>query len=120
MSDLPGLSADPVEPIPNQLRILASAENLGVLRSVHQPTSWFTRIQFRDGRIYLFDQGFVLGTAKGGLRLFRWGQFAARKAGSGYVIIGADRRSIGLSKKWSGFAELEQAIAAGLAPGPVA
>ena len=115
MSDLLGLPEDPVEPVPKQVRILASVENLGTLRSVHQPTSWFTRIQFKQGRIYLFDQGFVLGQANGALRLFRWGQFTVRKSGGSYLITGADRRSIGLSKKWSGFAELAQAITAGAA-----
>ena len=115
MDDLPSLGADCAEPVPKRLRVLAAAENLGTLRSVHRPTSRFTRIQFRDGRIYLFDQGFVLGQANGTLLLFRWSQVAVRRAGSGLLITGADRRSMVLSKKWSNFAELEQAITAGAA-----
>jgi hypothetical protein len=113
MDDLPGLGADSVEPVPKRLRILAAAENLGTLRSVHRPASWFTKIQFRDGRIYLYDQGFVLGQANGTLRLFRWGQFAVRRAGSGLLVTGADKRTMGVSKKWSHFAELERAITGG-------
>ena len=110
MSDLPGLPAEPAEPVPAQLRILASVQNLGTLRSVHRPASWLTNLQYRNGRIYLFDQGFVLGLAGGRLGLFRWGQITVRKAGSGYLVIGADGRRMGLSRKWTGFAELEQAI----------
>lgn len=114
MSELPDLSAGPSEPVPAQVRMLAAVENLGTLRSVHQPSSWFTRLQFRQGRIYLFDQGFVLGQAQGGrLALFRWGQVTVRKAGRGYLITAADRRGMGLSRSWSGFPELEQAITTG-------
>jgi hypothetical protein len=114
MDEFAGLPADSAEPIPTRLRILAAAENLGVLRSVHRPTSLLTKIQFRGGRIYLYGEGFVLGLAEGGsLRLFRWGQFTVKKAGGGYLITGADRRSMGLSRGWSDFAELEQAITTG-------
>jgi hypothetical protein len=115
MSDLPDLPAEPTEPVPHQLRLLASVENLGTLHSVHQPTSWLTKAQSGQGRIYLYDQGFVLGRAAGGLALFRWGQMTVRKARGGYLITGADRRSMVLSKKWSNFAELEKAITAGVA-----
>ena len=113
MSDLTGLPVGQFESVPAQLRMLASVENLGTLRSVHQPASWFTRLQYRKGRIYLFDQGFVFGAAPGPFRLFRWGQITVRKSGGGYLIIGADRRAMALARKWSGFAELEQAITAG-------
>ena len=113
MSDLPGLPAGAVEAVPVPLRILASSQNLGTLRSVHRPASRFTALQFRQGRIYLSDQGFVLAQAKGKMLLFRRGQFTLRPVGSGYLIAGADRLSMGLGKKWSGFAELERAITAG-------
>ena len=114
MDEFSSLPAEPGETIPTRLRILAAAENLGVLRSVHQPTSWFTRIQFRRGRIYLYDEGFVLGQSDGAsLRLFRWGQLTVRKTGNGYLITDANRRPMGLSRKWSGFAQLERAITAG-------
>ena len=113
MSDLTGLPLGRFESVPPQLRMLASVENLGALKSVHHPASWTTRLQYRKGRIYLFDQGFVFGQAAGSFRLFRWGQFTARKSRGGYLIVGADRRAIALARKWSGFAELEQAIVAG-------
>jgi len=114
MSDLPDLPAEPAEPVPHQLRLLASAENLGTLHSVHQPTSWLAKAQSGQGRIYRYDQGFVLGQAAGGLALFRWEQITVRKARGGYLITAADRRSMVLSKKWSNFAELEKAITAGV------
>lgn len=114
MSELPDPSTGLTEPVPAKVRMLATFENLGTLRSIHQPTSWFTRLQFRQGRIYLFDQGFVLGQAQGArLSLFRWGQFTVRKAGRGFLVTGADRRSMGVSGKWSGFPELREAITAG-------
>lgn len=110
MSDLTGLPPAQSEPVPARLRMLASVENLGALRSVHRPASWFTRLQYRNGRIYLFDQGFVFSPLPGAFQLFRWERSTVRKSGRGYLIIGADRRAVALTKKWSGFAELEQAI----------
>lgn len=117
MSDLPGLPVEPAEPVPAQLRILAMMQNLGTLHSIHRPASRLANLQYRNGRIYLFDQGFVLGLPGDRLGLFRWGQITVRKGGSGYLVIGADGRRMGLSRKWTGFAELEQAIIAGVAAG---
>ncbi|HEY3871399.1 MAG TPA: hypothetical protein VGM10_23765 [Actinocrinis sp.] len=115
MDELSGLAADSGEPIPTRLRILAAAENLGVLRSVHHPVSWLAKRQFPHSRIYLYDHGFVLGHADGSaLRLFRWGQITAKKAVGGYLIAGTDGCAFGLTRKWSGFAELEHAITEGV------
>lgn len=114
MDELAGLAAESGEPVPTRLRILAAAENLGVLRSMHHPTSWLAKRQFPHGRIYLYDRGFVIGQADGSaLRLFRWGQITVKKAVGGYLIAGTDGRAFGLTRKWSGFAELEQAITEG-------
>ena len=64
----------PDEKVPNQLRILAATQNLGRLVSVHRPTSWLGRIQFRQGRYFVFDQGLVLDQRNGTrLKLFRVG-----------------------------------------------
>ena len=115
MDELSSLPADPGEAIPTRLRILASAQNLGVLRSVHRPTSWLAKRRFPHGRIYLYDQGFVLGQADGSsLLLFRWEQITAKKSAGGYLIAAADGRALGLTRKWSDFAGLEQAITAGV------
>jgi hypothetical protein len=113
MSDVPASPAGLDGPVPRALRVLASAENLGVLRSVHQPSSWLTGLQYRQGRIYLFDQGFVLGQGAANFQLFRWGRFAVRKAAGGYLINGDDGRGMVLGRKWTGFAELERAVTAG-------
>lgn len=113
MSDVPDSPAGLDAPVPRALRVLATAENLGVLRSVHQPSSWLTGLQYRAGRIYLFDQGFVLGQGTANLQLFRWGGFTVRKSAGGYLINGDDGRGMVLGRKWTRFAELERAIAAG-------
>jgi len=113
MSEMSDSPADPAAPVPRALRVLASAENLGVLRSVHQPSSWLTGLQYRQGRIYLFDQGFVLAQGTANLQLFRRGRFTARKSPGGYLINGDDGRGMVLGRKWTGFADLERAITAG-------
>jgi hypothetical protein len=115
MSDLAGLPLES-EPVPKALRVLAMAENLGVLRSVHEPKSLLTRLQFRKSKIYVYDAGLVLSLPNGGLRLFRWGQVTLRKAGRGYLIMGADG-TMGPSRGWSEYVALEQAIAAGAEQG---
>jgi hypothetical protein len=115
MNEFSGLPADSAEPVPTRLRILAAAENLGVLRSVHHPTSWLAKRQLPHGRIYLYDRGFVLGQADGSaLRLFRWEQITLKKTVGGYLIADTDGRAFGLTRKWTGFAELEQAITDGV------
>jgi hypothetical protein len=112
MSDLAGLPVEP-EPAPKALRVLAMAQNLGVLRSVHEPASRLARLQFRSGKIYVFDGGLVLASSTGGLRLFRWAQVTLRKAGRRCLIMVDGGGTLGPSKGWSRQAELEQAIAAG-------
>lgn len=112
MSDVPDSPAG-LDAVPRALRVLASAENLGVLRSVHEPSSWLTGLQYRQGRIYLFDQGFVLAQGTTSFQLFRWGRFTVRKAAGGYLVSGDDGRGMVLGRKWSGFAELQRAVAAG-------
>ena len=113
MSEVPDSPAGLATPIPRALRVLASVENLGVLRSVHQPSSWLTSLQYRAGRIYLFDQGFVLGQGTANLQLFRWGRFTARASAGGYLIDADDGRGMVLGRKWTGFADLGRAITAG-------
>lgn len=99
--------------MPRALRVLAGAQNLGVLRSVHQPSSWPTGPQYRAGRISLFDQGFVLVQGAANLRLFRRGRFTARMCAGGYRVNGDDGRGMVLGRKWTGFAEPERAVGAG-------
>ncbi|MGH3417389.1 MAG: hypothetical protein ACRDSS_13045, partial [Actinocrinis sp.] len=74
-SDASGLFADAGEQVPRGLRVLAAAQNLGALRSTHRPTSRLARFAARQGRIYVFDQGFVIGVPGGGFALLRNGEY---------------------------------------------
>jgi hypothetical protein len=96
MGDMPGMPHHSAGDVPSGLRDLAAAEKPGALRSVHRLTSW---LKFRQGRIYLYDQGFVLRQAHG-FQPFRFGQYTVGKARAGYMITGSDGLGVGLSRKW--------------------
>jgi len=110
MSDPVGLPTSPAARVPAQLGIFASTENLGTLRSVHQPASWLTRLQFRGSQIYLYDQGLVFMHANGAMRLFRWSECTVKKSAGSYLVVGPGQHKFALSKGWSGFAELAKAL----------
>ena len=110
MSDLPSPPTSPAARVPAQLGIFASTENLGTLRSVHQPASRLTKLQYRGSQIYLYDQGLVLVNAVGTMLLLRWSECTVKKSGGNYLVAGPGRQRIGLSKGWSGFTELSQAL----------
>lgn len=71
----------PSEPVPNQVRILASGENLGALQSAHRPVQWFVRLQFRGGSVFVYERGLVQSQHDGDkLKLFPVGQMRIRNA----------------------------------------
>ena len=91
------------EKVPNQLRILAAQANLGTLRSVHRPTSWLSKIQFRQGRYFVFDQGIVLDQKNGArLKLFRVGAMRVKDTnGRIYLLDGPQGQSGCMISHWS-------------------
>lgn len=94
--------AVPSEPVPNELRILASEENLGELRSVHRPASFPARMAFRRSRVYLYRNGFVLANSRGGLGLFRFDQATVTVRGSALSVQRADGASfLLLTRHWT-------------------
>ena len=84
----------PDEKVPNQVRILAAQENLGRLLSVHRPTNFFTRLQWRDARIHVYEQGLVLAQRAGArTRLFRVGRMRLRSMRPGRTFIVAETQA---------------------------
>ena len=110
MSDLGGLSG-PSEPVPNQLRILAAQENLGNLVSIHRPSTRPARIVFRDARVYLYDKGVVVSNGRGSLSLFDWERTGVQRKGGGWQLTRSDGARFRLTRHWTGYAELGQALA---------
>ena len=104
-------TAGPNEPVPHELRILASEENLGELRSVHRPASFGARIAFRRSRVYLYSNGFVLANPRGGLGLFRFDQVTAASRGSARTVRRADGATfLLLDRHWTDAEALTGAI----------
>ena len=93
----------PGEKVPNQLRILAAQENLGNLRSVHRPTTWLGKIQFRRGRYFVFDQGVVLDQRNGArLTLFRAGAMRVENTNDRVFLLNGPRGQAGcMTSQWS-------------------
>lgn len=93
----------PGEKVPPQVRILAATENLGALRSVHRPEGWLAKVQFRGGRVYLFDQGLVIAHRDGAaLRLFRAGQMRIKNSGDRvFQLAGPQGRAGFVTTQWS-------------------
>ena len=102
----------PGEKVPNQLRILAMQENLGNLRSVHRPTSWLGKIQFRQGRYFVFDQGVVLDQKDGRrLKLFRVGAMRIKNTGDHIFLLAGPQGQAGcMSEQWSDGEVLARAL----------
>jgi hypothetical protein len=98
--------------VPNQLRILAAQENLGTLRSVHRPTSWLSKIQFRQGRYFVFDQGIVLEQGNGArLKLFRVGAMRVRDTnGRVFLLAGPQGQAGCVTRQWSDGEVLAQSL----------
>ena len=109
MSDVPGLT----EPIPNELRILASTESLGSLRSVHRPATRLARFALKSARVYLYDQGVVISNGRGGLGLYRWDQITVTRRGSARLLHRADGVTVRLTRHWSDAEALGEAIEQG-------
>lgn len=100
------------EKVPNQLRILAAQENLGTLRSVHRPVGWLGKIQFRQGRYFVFDQGIVLDQKNGArLKLFRVGAMRVRDTnGRVFVLDGPQGQAGCVVSQWSDGEVLARAL----------
>jgi hypothetical protein len=107
---------EPNEPVPAELRILASTENLGELRSVHRPESFMARVALRRSRVFLYGNGFVLVNGRGHLGLFRFDQVTASRRGSALSVRRADGASfLLLSRHWTDAEALADAIDQGAA-----
>jgi hypothetical protein len=107
--------AGPTEPIPNEVRIQASTENLGALRSVHRPDTFLARIALKQARVYLFERGILLSNGRGGLGLYRWDQVAATRQGSALFVHRADGVDLRLTRHWSEAEALAGAVEQGVA-----
>ena len=105
----------PVEPVPNEVRILASDENLGRLRSVHRPDTFLARAALKQARVYLFDRGILLANGRGGLGLYRWDQITVARRGSALQVHRADGVDLRLTKHWSEFEALVGGVEQGVA-----
>ena len=111
MSELAG----PSEPVPNEVRIFASGENLGRLRSVHRPDTFLARVALKQARVYLYEHGILLSNGRGGLGLYRWDQIAATRAGSALLVHRADGVDLRLTRHWSEAEALTGAVEQGVA-----
>jgi hypothetical protein len=111
------IPAGPDEPVPNDLRIMASGENLGELRSVHRPASFMARMALRRSRIYLYRNGIVLVNGRGNLGLFRFDQATtSRPRGSALSVRRGDGAQLLLiTRHWTDAEALISAVEAGVA-----
>lgn len=103
-----GLAAG--ERIPGQVSRLASEARLGALLSVHRPSTWLCRIQFRRGVYLLFENGLILSQKEGArLKLFRVGRMRIR--GVKTFLLAGDHGQAGcMTAQWSDGAILAQAL----------
>lgn len=111
MSD-EGAGLGPGEKVPPQVRILASGESMGVLRSVHRAANWLGKLQFRGARVYVFDQGLVLSHRDGAsLKLFRVGQTRIKNTNDHiFQLAGPQGRAGFITAQWSEGAVLAAAL----------
>ena len=107
--------AGPSEPVPNEVRILASGENLGRLRSVHRPDTFLARAALKQARVYLFERGILLTNGRGGLGLYRWDQITAVRRGPALSVHRADGVDLRLTRHWSEAESLTGAVEQGVA-----
>jgi len=93
----------PGEKVPNQLRIVASAESLGNLLSVHRPNTWLSKIQFRKGLAYVYEQGLVLCYRDGALlKLYRVGKMRIKNTNDRvFLLAGPDGQSGCMPAQWT-------------------
>ncbi|HEX4788171.1 MAG TPA: hypothetical protein VH372_06885 [Actinospica sp.] len=106
---------EPGEKVPNELRILASGESLGVLRSVHRPATRMARFALRSARVYRYDRGLVMANGRGGLGLYRYDQITVLERGGSWFVHRADDVLLRLTKHWTGIEELGRAVEQGAA-----
>jgi hypothetical protein len=106
---------EPGEKVPNELRILASSESLGGLRSVHRPATRMARFALKSSRVYRYDLGLVIANGRGGLGLYRYDQITVLKRGDSWFVQRADDVLLRLTKHWSGIGELGLAVEQGAA-----
>ena len=116
MSDLSGLPgpvgvSGPGEPVPNELRILASQENLGGLKSVHRPATRIAKLTLKQARVFLYEHGLVLSDGHGSLGLFRWDQVSVAARGVGFQVTRQDGVGFRLTRHWSDFETLGRRLA---------
>ena len=115
-AELAGLTGpsglEPGEKVPNQVRIMASQHSLGTLLSVHRPSSRLARIQFRNGRVYCYDQGIVLCQSDGArLKLFRVGQMRIKNSNDRtFLLAGPNGQAGFVTSQWTGGEELAGAL----------
>ena len=104
----------PGEKVPPQVRILAAGENLGTLRSAHRPSHWLGRVQFRSGRVYVFDRGLVLAQRDGAsLKLFPAAQIRVKNTDDRvFQLLGPQGRAGFVVAQWSEGTVLAAALAA--------
>jgi hypothetical protein len=107
--------AGPSEPVPNEVRILASGENLGRLRSVHRPDTFLARVALKQARVYLYDSGILLSNGRGGVGLYRWDQITVTRHGSALLVHRADGVDLRLTRHWSEAESLTGAVEQGAA-----
>lgn len=101
------------EVIPSQVSAMASQENLGKLLSVHRPTTWFCRIQFRGGVYVVYERGLVLSQRDGAkLKLFKVGQMRIKNTRDRTFLLAGSQGQAGcLALRWSDGKVLATALA---------
>jgi hypothetical protein len=100
----------PGEKVPNPLRILAMQENLGRLHAVHRPATRLARLTLKEARIYLYDKGLVISSARGTLALYRWEQCTVVQKAGTWLVSSANRAKVPLTKHWTEYEELGRAV----------
>jgi hypothetical protein len=100
------------EKVPNEVRILASGENLGELRSVHRPATLLARYALKSARVYRFDNGLVLANGRGALGLYRYDQIVVQQHNKEWLVQRADGVQVRLSRHWSDIQALGEAARA--------
>jgi hypothetical protein len=116
MSEVPpDAGFEPGEPLPNELRILASTENLGALRSVHRPATRMARFALKNARVYRYDLGVVLSNGRGGLGLYRYDQITVTHPGTVWLLRRRDGVTARLTRHWSEIQALGEAVEQGAA-----
>ncbi len=102
----------PGEKVPAPVRILASQHNLGALRSIHRPATWWCRIHFRGAAYLVFERGVVRSQKDGAqLRLFKVGQMRIMNTGDRTFLLDGPQGRIDCAPlQWSDGELLTEAL----------